>query len=83
MVACMSACPFGAIEDKSSIVKVVNRLTQNDNIYAVVAPAITGEFGPKTTYGQVSNAIKALGFTDMLEAACGETRLRYMKVMNL
>lgn len=24
--ACMSACPFGAIEDKSSIVKVVNKL---------------------------------------------------------
>lgn len=24
--ACMSACPFGAIEDKSSLVKVINRL---------------------------------------------------------
>ena len=69
--ACMSACPFGAIEDKSSIVKVVNRLVGKENIYAVVAPAITGEFGPKTTYGQVKNAIKALGFTDMVEAACG------------
>lgn len=69
--ACMSACPFGAIEDKSSLVKVVNRLTEKEKIYAVVAPAITGEFGPKTTYGQVKNAIKALGFTDMVEAACG------------
>lgn len=69
--ACMSACPFGAIEDKSSLVKVVNRLTGKENIYAVVAPAITGEFGSKTTYGQVKNAIKALGFKDMLEAACG------------
>lgn len=69
--ACMSACPFGAIEDKSSIVKVVNKLMDKENIYAVVAPAITGEFGPKTTYGQVKNAIKSLGFNDMLEAACG------------
>lgn len=69
--ACMSACPFGAIEDKSSIVKVVNKLMDKENIYAVVAPAITGEFGPKTTYGQVKNAIKALGFKDMIEAACG------------
>ena len=69
--ACMSACPFGAIEDKSSLVKVVNRLMDKKNIYAVVAPAITGEFGPKTTYGQIKNAIKSLGFTDMLEAACG------------
>jgi [FeFe] hydrogenase (group B1/B3) len=69
--ACMSACPFGAIEDKSSLVKVVYDLMGKGNIYAVVAPAITGEFGPKTTYGQVKNAIKALGFKDMVEAACG------------
>lgn len=70
--ACMSACPFGAIEDKSSLVKVINRLMdKEEKIYAVVAPAITGQFGPKTTYGQVKNAIKALGFEDMVEAACG------------
>lgn len=69
--ACMSACPFGAIEDKSSLVKVVYDLMDKGNIYAVVAPAITGEFGTKITYGQVKNAIKALGFNDMIEAACG------------
>lgn len=69
--ACMAACPFGAIEDKSSLVKVVNKLVSKEKIYAVVAPAITGEFGPKTTYGQVKNAIKSLGFTDMVEVACG------------
>src|SRR5471030_1142323 len=69
--ACMSACPFGAIEDKSSLVKVVNNLVGKEKIYAIVAPAITGEFGPKITYGQVKNAIKALGFTDMVEVACG------------
>ena len=69
--ACMAACPFGAIEDKSSIVKVIKRLKENKNVYAVVAPAITGEFGVKVTYGQIKNAIKKLGFKDMVEAACG------------
>lgn len=69
--ACMAACPFGAVEDKSLLVKVVKELTNKSNIYAVVAPAITGQLGPKTTYGQVKNAIKGLGFTDMIEAACG------------
>ncbi|MBW6410499.1 4Fe-4S dicluster domain-containing protein [Clostridium weizhouense] len=69
--ACMAACPFGAIEDKSSLVRVVKQLTNEEKVYAVVAPAIAGQFGPKTTYGQVRNAIKALGFTDMVEAACG------------
>ena len=69
--ACMAACPFGAIEDKSSIVKIVNELMSNNDIYAVVAPAITGQFNPVIKYGQVKNAILKLGFKDMIEAACG------------
>ncbi|SMC23347.1 [FeFe] hydrogenase, group B1/B3 [Clostridium acidisoli DSM 12555] len=69
--ACMSICPFGAIEDKSSLVNVVNSLMNKENIYAIVAPSIAGEFGSKITYGQVKNAIRSLGFTDMVEVACG------------
>lgn len=69
--ACMAACPFGAIEDKSSIVKVVNELMSENDIYAVVAPAITGQFTPTIKYGQIKNAIIKLGFKDMVEAACG------------
>ena len=69
--ACMAACPFGAISDKSLIVPVAKRLGKNRKMYAVVAPAITGQFGPKISYGQIKNAIKELGFVDMVEAACG------------
>lgn len=69
--SCMAACPFGAIEDKSQIVKVVNRLVEKSNIYAIVAPAITGQFGIKVNYGQIKNSIKKLGFNDMIEVACG------------
>lgn len=69
--SCMSSCPFGAISDKSLIVPVAKRLAKGRNMYAVVAPAITGQFGMKTTYGQIKNAIKKLGFKDMIEAACG------------
>ncbi|MBB6623429.1 4Fe-4S dicluster domain-containing protein [Clostridium gasigenes] len=69
--SCMSACPFGAISDKSLIVPVAKGLAKGKNLYAVVAPAITGQFGMKTTYGQIKNAIKKLGFKDMVEAACG------------
>lgn len=69
--ACMSACPFGAISDKSLIVPVAKRLARGRKMYAVVAPAITGQFGMKVTYGQIKNAIKKLGFIDMIEAACG------------
>lgn len=69
--ACMSACPFGAISDKSLIVPVAKRLGRSRKMYAVVAPAITGQFGNKVGYGQIKNAIKKLGFIDMVEAACG------------
>lgn len=69
--SCMSACPFGAISDKSLIVPISKRLARGRKMYAVVAPAITGQFGTKTPYGKIKNAIKKLGFVDMIEAACG------------
>ncbi len=68
---CVSACPFGAISDKSFIVPVAKRLVRNRKMYAVVAPAIAGQFGPKITMGQVRTALKNVGFIDMIEAACG------------
>lgn len=69
--ACMDACPFGAISDKSFIVPVAKSLVKKEKIYAIVAPAITGQFDRTVKYGQVKDAIKKLGFTDMVEAACG------------
>ena len=67
----MAKCPFGSIEDKSQIVKVVNRLVEKSDIYAIVAPAITGQFGGSISFGQIKNSIKKLGFKDMIEVACG------------
>lgn len=69
--ACMSGCPFGAISDKSYITEVTKALMDKKKVYAVVAPAITGQFGPKVTVGQVKNAFNKMGFIDMIEAACG------------
>lgn len=69
--SCMRSCPFGAISDKSLIVPVAKRLARHRKMYAVVAPAITGQFGPTMNYGKIRNAIKAIGFEDMIEAALG------------
>lgn len=69
--ACMSACPFGAISDKSYIVNVIKALKNKKKVYAMVAPAITGQFGKDTSVGQMKKAFKAMGFEDMLEVACG------------
>ena len=68
---CMDVCPFGAISDRSYITDIVKCLEDKKQIFAVVAPAITGQFGPGTTVGQIKSAFLQLGFKDMLEAACG------------
>ncbi|MBU5485331.1 4Fe-4S dicluster domain-containing protein [Clostridium sp. MSJ-11] len=69
--ACMSACPFGAISDKSFIVDVTRALMDNKKIYAIVAPAIAGQFGPEVKVEQIKEAFKKIGFKDMIEVACG------------
>ncbi|NLZ47990.1 MAG: 4Fe-4S binding protein [Clostridiales bacterium] len=69
--ACMDICPFGAISDRSYITNVVRALEDNKEVFAVVAPAITGQFGPKVTVGQIKSAFLQLGFKGMVEAACG------------
>ena len=69
--ACMAACPFGAISDKSYITNVIQALMANKKVYAVVAPAIVGQFGAKATVPQIKAGIKKIGFVDMVEAACG------------
>ena len=69
--SCMRSCPFGAISDKSLIVPVAKRLAKGRKMYAIVAPAITGQFGITMNYGKIRNSIKKLGFIDMVEAALG------------
>lgn len=69
--ACMAGCPFGAISDRSYITDVTRLLMEKKKVYAVVAPAITGQFGPKVTVGQIKDAFIKMGFEDMIEAGCG------------
>ncbi|MCY6484362.1 4Fe-4S dicluster domain-containing protein [Clostridium aestuarii] len=69
--ACVEACPFGAISDKSYIVPVIKGLDSDKKLYAVIAPSITGQFGEEVSVGQVKNALKNIGFEDVVEAALG------------
>jgi iron only hydrogenase large subunit-like protein len=73
--ACVYQCPFGAITDKSFILDAIRMLKgsaagEGYNVYAVVAPAISGQF----TYarlGQVITGLHELGFHKVIEAALG------------
>lgn len=67
---CVTSCDFGAIADKIEFIPLINLLQdKNTEVYACVAPAITGQFGDHVTVGQLRTALKLLGFTDMIEVA--------------
>ena len=66
---CVYTCPFGAIMDKSWIVTAVEMLKSDSRVYAIVAPAVAGQFG--VGIGQVASGLKALGFRGVEEVALG------------
>ncbi|NLY43209.1 MAG: iron hydrogenase [Clostridiaceae bacterium] len=67
---CVASCDFGALADKIEFVPVIDLLKNNEvQVYAVVAPAIVGQFGEDVSMGQLRTALKILGFQDMIEVA--------------
>ena len=67
---CVYRCPFGAITDKSFIVEAVGLLKQEAPVYAILAPAVSGQFS-YAKMGQVVTGLKKLGFARVVEAALG------------
>lgn len=68
---CLVSCPFGAIADKGQIFQLVHAMKEGHRVYAAVAPAFVGQFGPKVTPGKLRRAMIQLGFTDCVEVAVG------------
>ncbi|MCQ2557851.1 MAG: 4Fe-4S dicluster domain-containing protein [Oscillospiraceae bacterium] len=67
---CLVSCPFGAIIDKSQIFQTITCIKSETPVYAVVAPAISGQFG-NLSMAKIRSALKLLGFADMVEVAEG------------
>lgn len=68
---CIHRCPFGAIGSRTFIVDVIRALLSDRPVYALVAPATEGQFGEKITMQSWKKAMKAVGFTDMIEVGLG------------
>lgn len=68
---CLASCPFAAIVDKGQIYQTIKATQGEDPVYAIVAPAIAGQFGKELTNEKMRGAFQALGFTDVLEVAMG------------
>lgn len=68
--ACVVSCPFGAVMDKSYLVNIIELLNNGEDVYAIIAPAISSQF-QHNNIAKVITAIKKLGFKDVVEAALG------------
>ena len=68
---CIVNCPFGAISDKGQIFQLIHSIKQGDEVIAAVAPAFVGQFGPAATPDKLKNAMKLLGFSDVVEVGIG------------
>lgn len=67
---CIDRCDFGALAEKIEFIPVIRLLRQQESpVYAVVAPAITGQFGENITMGKLRSAFLGMGFADMIEVA--------------
>ena len=66
---CLNACPFGAIFDKCEVFDVLKEIEKGEKVIAMVAPAVLAQFGKPIE--QVYGALKALGFSDVVEVAYG------------
>ena len=68
---CIHSCPFGAIGSKTWIVPVINAIRAGKHVYAMLAPATEGQFGPDITMASWRKAMKELGFTEFVEVGLG------------
>lgn len=68
---CIHSCPFGAISSKSNIVDVCKAIVEGKHVYALMAPSAEGQFGEGITFESWRNALKEVGFTDLIEVGLG------------
>lgn len=68
---CLVSCPFAAIVDKGQIYQTILAIKSGVPVYAIVAPAIAGQYGPDMKPEKVRPAFQALGFKDVAEVAVG------------
>lgn len=68
--ACVDACKIGALKEGKDIIPVLRTLQKHEgSVYALMAPAFSGQFGENVTAGKMRTALKKLGFSGMIEVA--------------
>ncbi len=68
---CIHSCPFGAISAKSYLVDIIRAIREGKEVIAMCAPATEGQFGDKIGMPSLRNALKKMGFAEMVEVGLG------------
>ena len=68
---CIHSCPFGAIGSKAFLTEIIAHIRKGDEVYAMCAPAIEGQFGADISMESIRTALKKIGFKDMVEVGLG------------
>ncbi|SDN61680.1 [Fe-Fe] hydrogenase large subunit C-terminal domain-containing protein [Acetanaerobacterium elongatum] len=67
---CLKACPQNNLEGRKDSVALIRALKEKDvPVYAMIAPAFSGQFSPDVTSGKLRSAFKLMGFYGMIEVA--------------
>ncbi len=68
---CIHSCPFGAIGSKIYAVDVIKAIRAGKRVIAMCAPATEGQFGKDVGMSAIREALKKIGFADMVEVGLG------------
>jgi iron only hydrogenase large subunit-like protein len=67
---CIEACDAGVLKGRKDAVPLLELLRAKQKpVYAMIAPAFSGQFSPEVTSGKLRTAFKSLGFYGMIEVA--------------
>lgn len=67
---CVDACKLKRLEESKDVFPILHEIRKKKrDVYALIAPAFTGQFGEAATPGRLRTAFKAIGFKGMVEVA--------------
>lgn len=68
--SCIESCDAKVLAGRIDLIPLMELLKKQEvPIYAMIAPAFSGQFSPEVTSGKLRSAFKKLGFYGMLEVA--------------
>ena len=78
---CVQACNRGNYLETPQFLPLANLLDEKEEVIAIVAPAIAGQFGEEVTLDQLREAFIKMGFRDMVEVAIAADILSFKEAL--